>query len=60
MTPAAIPVVKRSLRAFDVAAATDAARRALRARSVDEVDAVLAPMADAMHKAATAPQGKNS
>jgi phosphotransferase system enzyme I (PtsI) len=59
MTPAAIPVVKRSLRAFHVAAATDAARRALRARSVDEVDAVLAPMADAMHKAATAPQGNS-
>jgi phosphotransferase system enzyme I (PtsI) len=54
MTPAAIPVVKQSLRAFDVATAADAARRALRARSIDEVDAVLAPMADAMHKAATA------
>jgi phosphotransferase system enzyme I (PtsI) len=55
MTPAAIPVIKRSLGAFDLAAAVDAARRALRARSVDEVHLVLAPMADAMHRAATTP-----
>ena len=52
MTPAAIPIVKRGLAALDSRQAADAARRALRARSVDEVDAVLAPMADAMHRAA--------
>lgn len=52
MTPAAIPIVKRGLAALDGRQAADAARRALRARSVDEVDAVLAPMADAMHRAA--------
>jgi phosphotransferase system enzyme I (PtsI) len=53
MTPAAIPVVKQSLRAIDLASAVDAARRALRARSVDEVEAVLAPVADVMHRAST-------
>ena len=52
MTPTAIPIVKRGLAAIDGRQAADAARRALRARSVDEVDAVLAPMADAMHRAA--------
>jgi phosphotransferase system enzyme I (PtsI) len=52
MTPAAIPIVKRGLAALDGRQAAEAARRALRARSVDEVDAVLAPMADAMHRAA--------
>jgi phosphotransferase system enzyme I (PtsI) len=52
MTPAAIPIVKRGLAALDGRQAADAARRALRARSVDDVDAVLAPMADAMHRAA--------
>ena len=57
MTPAAIPVVKQSLRAYDLASATDAARRALRARSVDEVNAVLAPLADAMHRTVTGAVG---
>ncbi|HUL73923.1 MAG TPA: phosphoenolpyruvate--protein phosphotransferase [Vicinamibacterales bacterium] len=54
MTPAAIPIVKRGLAALDGAQAEDVARRALRAASVDDVDALLAPMADAMHRAAVA------
>src|SRR5262249_24448918 len=52
MTPAAIPIVKRGLGALDGRQAAEVARRALRARSIDEVDALLAPMADAMHRAA--------
>ncbi len=52
MAPAAIPLVKRGLLALDGRQAADVARRALRARSVDDVDALLAPMADAMHRAA--------
>ncbi|MFI5177014.1 MAG: phosphoenolpyruvate--protein phosphotransferase [Vicinamibacterales bacterium] len=54
MTPAAIPIVKRGLAALDSAQAARIARRALSAESVDDVDALLAPMADAMHRAAVA------
>ena len=54
MTPAAIPIIKRSLGVVAVREAQLAARRALRARSIDEVDDVLAPMAEAMHRAALA------
>jgi phosphotransferase system enzyme I (PtsI) len=53
MTPSAIPIVKRGLAALDSRQAADVARLALRARSIDEVDALLAPIADAMHRAAT-------
>jgi phosphotransferase system enzyme I (PtsI) len=52
MTPAAIPMVKRGLAALDGRQTAVVARRALRAASVDEVDELLAPMADAMHRAA--------
>lgn len=52
MTPAAIPIVKRGLAAVDGRQAATVALAALRARSVDEVDALLAPLADAMHRAA--------
>jgi len=54
MTPSAIPIVKRGLAALDRQQATTVARQALRAASVDDVDALLAPMADAMHRAAVA------
>jgi phosphoenolpyruvate-protein phosphotransferase (PTS system enzyme I) len=52
MTPAAIPIVKRGLAAVDGRQAASIALATLRARSVDEVDALLAPLADAMHRAA--------
>jgi phosphotransferase system enzyme I (PtsI) len=52
MTPAAIPVVKRGLSALDSREAAVVARRAVRARSADEVSALLEPIADAMHQAA--------
>jgi hypothetical protein len=52
MTPSAIPIVKRGLAAVDSRQAATVALAALRARSVDEVDALLAPLADAMHRAA--------
>ncbi len=48
MTPAAIPVVKRGLRALDSRQATRLARQALIARSADEVHALLAPLSAAM------------
>jgi phosphotransferase system enzyme I (PtsI) len=52
MTPGAVPMVKRGLAALDVSQAVAVARRALRARSADEVEHALAPIADAMHQAA--------
>jgi phosphotransferase system enzyme I (PtsI) len=52
LTPAAIPVVKRGLAALDARDAARIARRALRARSADRVEQVLAPIAEAMHRAA--------
>jgi len=52
VTPAAIPVLKQSLGTFDLAAAREVARRALQARSAEEVQVILTPVADAMHRAA--------
>jgi phosphotransferase system enzyme I (PtsI) len=52
MTPAAIPVVKRGLSALDSREAAAVARRAVQARSADEVSVLLEPIADAMHQAA--------
>ncbi|HET9370441.1 MAG TPA: phosphoenolpyruvate--protein phosphotransferase, partial [Vicinamibacterales bacterium] len=52
MTPAAIPVVKRSLATLDAKLAARVARRALRAASADAVHALLEPVVEAMHKAA--------
>jgi len=48
MTPAAIPVVKRALRAVDTRQAVRLARAALVAGSVEDVHALLAPLAAAM------------
>jgi phosphotransferase system enzyme I (PtsI) len=48
MTPAAIPVVKRGLRAVSLREATLAARLALTSRSAAEVHDVVAPLAKAM------------
>lgn len=48
MTPAAIPVVKRSLRAVDSRQARRVAREAVLARSAEDVHALLAPLAAAM------------
>jgi phosphotransferase system enzyme I (PtsI) len=56
MTPAAIPVVKRGIATLDSRQAAEAARRAIRAVSADDVHDVLAPIADAMHRAAVAAQ----
>jgi len=55
MTPSAIPVVKRSLAALDSRNAAAIARLALRARSADEVGAMLEPVAEVLHRAAVAP-----
>lgn len=54
MTPAAIPVVKQSLATIDSRVAAQIARRALRATTPEAVHALLEPVADAMHRAATA------
>jgi phosphotransferase system enzyme I (PtsI) len=54
MTPGAIPVVKRGLAALDSRDALRVARQALRARSADDVNALLEPIADMMHHAAVA------
>jgi hypothetical protein len=51
MSPGAIPMVKRGLAALDSRVAIDLARRARRARSAEEVNALLAPVADSMHGA---------
>jgi phosphotransferase system enzyme I (PtsI) len=55
MTPSAIPVVKRSLAALDSRKAAAIARLAVRARSADEVGALLEPVAEVLHRAAVAP-----
>jgi phosphotransferase system enzyme I (PtsI) len=60
MTPAAIPYVKRSLASFSSRTAIDAARRAVRARTAEDVHRLLEPMADAMHRAAVAPPDTRS
>ena len=52
MTPGAIPVVKRGLAALDSQEAVRIARQALRARSADDVNALLEPVAVKMHQAA--------
>ncbi len=52
VTPSAIPVLKQSLATLELSVARDVARRALQARSADEVQAILTPVADAMHRAA--------
>jgi phosphotransferase system enzyme I (PtsI) len=51
MSPGAIPMVKRGLAALDSRVAIDLARRARRARSAEEVNALLAPVGDSMHGA---------
>ncbi len=51
MSPAAIPGVKHALSALDVRQATVLARRAVLARSADEVDQLLASMARSMREA---------
>lgn len=56
MTPAAIPIVKRGMATLDSRQAAEAARRAIRAQSADDVHEVFAPIADAMHRAAVAAQ----
>lgn len=50
MATSAIPVVKQGLRSVDSRDAMQLARRALRASSADDVHALLAPVAAAMHK----------
>jgi phosphotransferase system enzyme I (PtsP) len=52
LTPAAIPLLKHSLGAIDSRQARTVARRALRAHSADEVEQMLLPVAEAMHRAA--------
>ena len=49
MTPAAIPQVKRALGALDTRHAATMARRAVRARTADEVRALLEPLAESVH-----------
>lgn len=51
MTPAALPVVKRSLRAIDSRLAATVARQATRAEGAEDVHRLLAPLADVMHTA---------
>ena len=51
MTPAAIPVVKRGLSALEGRRALALARQAVRASSADEVNALLEPIAEMMHRA---------
>ena len=51
MTPAALPVVKRSLRAVDSHLAHACAKQALRAETAEDVHRLLAPLADVMHAA---------
>jgi phosphotransferase system enzyme I (PtsI) len=50
MATSAIPVVKQGIRSVDSRDAVQLARRALRARSADDVRELLAPVAAAMHK----------
>jgi phosphotransferase system enzyme I (PtsI) len=51
MTPAALPVVKRSLRAVDSHLARDCAKQAIGAETAEDVHRLLAPLADVMHAA---------
>ena len=51
MTPAALPVVKRSLRAVDSRLAERCARQAVTADGAEDVHRLLAPIAEVMHKA---------
>jgi phosphoenolpyruvate-protein kinase (PTS system EI component) len=51
MTPAALPVVKRSLRAVDSRLAQTCAKQAIRAETAEDVHRLLAPLADVMHAA---------
>jgi phosphoenolpyruvate-protein phosphotransferase (PTS system enzyme I) len=51
MTPAAIPIVKRSLATYETRQAAELARRALSASSAAAVHTILEPLADAMHQA---------
>jgi len=51
MTPAALPVVKRSLSAVDSRLALALARQALRAEGAEDVHRLLTPLAEAMHAA---------
>jgi phosphotransferase system enzyme I (PtsI) len=53
MTPSSIPIVKRAVATLDSRAVRTLARRAVRASSADDVHELLAPVADAMHAAAT-------
>jgi phosphotransferase system enzyme I (PtsI) len=48
MAPAAIPMVKRSLTAVDSRQAQQVARQAVRAGGVDEVQTLIAPLAEAL------------
>ncbi|HET9271859.1 MAG TPA: phosphoenolpyruvate--protein phosphotransferase [Vicinamibacterales bacterium] len=50
MATSAIPVIKQGIRSVDSKDAVQLARRALRASSADDVHALLAPVAAAMHK----------
>jgi phosphotransferase system enzyme I (PtsI) len=54
MTPAALPVVKRGLRAISAHQAEKIARQAVTADAADDVHRLLAPLADAMHAAVAA------
>jgi phosphotransferase system enzyme I (PtsI) len=58
MSPAAIPIVKRAIRALDSRRAARVARLAVRARSAADVLALIAPVADAMHDMALAQAGQ--
>jgi phosphotransferase system enzyme I (PtsI) len=51
MAPSAIPVVKQVLAALDSRQAAETARRARRAESRDAAQALIEPLADAMHRA---------
>jgi phosphotransferase system enzyme I (PtsI) len=54
MAPSAIPVVKQVLAALDSRQATETARRARRAESRDAAQALIEPLADAMHRSIAA------
>jgi phosphotransferase system enzyme I (PtsI) len=57
MTPAALPVVKRSLRAVNARQAEKIARLAVTADAAEDVHRLLAPLADAMHAAVAVAAG---
>ncbi|MEO6222617.1 MAG: phosphoenolpyruvate--protein phosphotransferase, partial [Vicinamibacterales bacterium] len=54
MTPAALPVVKRSLRAVDSRLAATCARQAVKAEGAEDVHRLLTSIADVMHAAVAA------